>query len=128
MRRRGGFTLIELLIVIIIVGLLAVLAQPFLWKTKDRALLSAMAQDLRVLATQQELYFSKNLQYANDPVLVGDFQPSTGIVITITYAQTDGWAATAQHSGVPGTCGIFTGNAQPSDAPPATQPGVATCN
>lgn len=129
MPRRDGFTLIELLIVIVIIGLLAVVAMPFLWKTKDRAVLASMTQDLKVLATHQEIYFSRNLIYANDPALITDFQPTTGVTVTMTYAQTDGWAATATSAGLVGRqCGVFTGNATAADAPPATQQGIVECN
>lgn len=129
MPRRDGFTLIELLIVIVIIGLLAVVAMPFLWKTKDRAVLASMTQDLKVLATHQELYFSKSLIYANDPVLLTDFQPSVSVTVKMTYAQTDGWAATATSASLSGKqCGVFMGNATPADAPPAKQAGVVECN
>jgi prepilin-type N-terminal cleavage/methylation domain-containing protein len=128
MPRRNGFTLIELLIVIVIIGLLAVVAMPFLWKTKDRALVASMKQDLKILANHQEIYFSKNLIYADDPALIADFQASTGVTITVNYAQTDGWAAVATHAGVPSQCGLFMGNALAADAAPATQAGVVECN
>ena len=128
MPRRAGFTLIELMIVIVIIGLLAVVAMPFLWKTKDRALIAAMKSDLKNLSNQQEIYFSKNLIYANDAAVIADYQMSTGVSIKVTYAQTDGWAATAAHASVPQTCGLFTGNATAADAPPATQAGIVECN
>jgi prepilin-type N-terminal cleavage/methylation domain-containing protein len=126
MPRRHGFTLIELLIVLVIIGLLAAVALPYLWKTKDRALVSAMSHDLRILSTQQEIYFMKSLIYADDPALMTDFHPSPGVTVTIPYAQTDGFAATATHASVPGGCALFVGNA-PVTAP-ATRPGTVACN
>jgi hypothetical protein len=69
------------------------------------------------------------LIYANDPVLITDFQATTGVTVKVTYAQTDGWAATAVSAGLVGKqCGVFTGNATAADAPPATRPGIVECN
>lgn len=127
--RRAGFTLIELLIVIVIIGLLATFAQTFLWKARDRAIISTMKSDLKVLATQQEIYFAQNLNYATDPTLISDFHPSPGVVITINAAQPDGWAGDATHTSISGVrCGLFIGNASAADAQPATRPGVAECD
>jgi len=127
--RRDGFTLIELLIVIVIIGLLAAFAQSFLWSAKDRALISTLKHDMRVLATQQETYFGSNFRYAPAPTDIGEYVSSPGVVITITYAQADGWAVIATHGSVVGKqCGLFIGNALAADAPPATQQGVIDCD
>jgi prepilin-type N-terminal cleavage/methylation domain-containing protein len=127
--RRDGFTLIELMIVLVLIGLLATFAQTFLWRAKDRALMTSVKHDLKVLATQQESYFGSNLRYATVPTDINEFFPSQGVTVTITYAQTDGWAATATHISLLGRqCGLFTGNATATDAPPATQAGVIECN
>jgi prepilin-type N-terminal cleavage/methylation domain-containing protein len=128
MPRRDGFTLIELLIVIVILGLLVTFATPYLNKSRDRALVAAMKNDLRTFATQQEIYFARNLIYASNPTTVPDFQPSTGVTLFVTYAQTDGWAATAAHGSISNQCGLFVGNATAADAPPATRAGSAECN
>jgi prepilin-type N-terminal cleavage/methylation domain-containing protein len=126
---RSGFTLIELLIVIVLIGILAVIAQAYLWNAKDRALITNMQHDLKVLATQQEVYFARSLSYADDMIQLTDYTPSTGVQIQITYAQTDGWAATATHTSIAGVqCGVFHGNATAADAPPADRHGVVRCD
>ena len=128
MPRRGGFTLIELLIVMVIIGILATVAIQHFYQARNRALVTAMANDLRNFATQQELYFAANLTYANDALDVKDFTPSTGVTLTVTYGATDGWAATVVHTSVVSQCGLFTGNAVASDAPPATRAGSVECS
>jgi prepilin-type N-terminal cleavage/methylation domain-containing protein len=126
--RRDGFTLIELLIVIVLIGILAVIAQIYLWGAKDRALITAMQHDLKVFATQQEAYFARNFAYAPDAATLSDYTPSAGVDIVVTYANVDGWAATATHVSLASAqCGVFYGNALPGDAPPADQHGVVRC-
>ncbi|MHB1169098.1 MAG: type IV pilin protein, partial [Longimicrobiales bacterium] len=85
MHRRHGFTLIELLIVMVIIGILAAIATSFFWDAKDRALLSAMQSDLRVLASLQEEYYPAGMSYSDDEDAL-EFSSSSGVAITITYA------------------------------------------
>jgi prepilin-type N-terminal cleavage/methylation domain-containing protein len=127
--RRNGFTLIELLIVLVLIGVLATIALLFLWHARERAYVAAMQQDLKTVATQQELYFSRTLTYATNPTDLVGYGPSHGVSISVTYAQTDGWAAVATHASLAASqCGVFTGNATATDAPPAIRAGVINCN
>lgn len=124
--RKNGFTLIELLIAMVLIAILATIGVNRFWSVKDKGLVSAVKTDLRNFASQQEDYFQKNYNYANDPALLPDFTPSAGVTITVTHNAIDGWAATGAHSSVPTyTCAYFTGNA-PAPAP-ATQNGVIAC-
>lgn len=129
MHKRRGFTLIELLIVIVIIGILATIATGLFWDVKDRALAKSIESDLRNLATHQETYFDQGYQYAASQADLVDFENSPGVVITITYAGVQGWAAQAIHGSYPGyTCGIFVGDAAPADGAPATAAGVIACD
>lgn len=128
-RRRQGFTLIELLTVMMIVGLLAAIALNRFWAVKDRAYKTSIKSDLRVAATQQERYFESNLAYSTDATWLPDFRQSPGVVITITWTASNGWAATAIHHSNPDiSCGYFTGPAPVGSGGPATQPGMVTCD
>lgn len=126
--RRRGFTLVELLIVMLILGVLATIGVSRLWQAKDRAFQATVRQDLKILATQQEVYFERNLTYAGAASDLADYQSSNGVVVTISWAQPNGWAATATHNSLPGfQCGYYSGDAPAANASPATQPGLVGC-
>jgi type IV pilus assembly protein PilA len=125
MRRRDrGFTLIELLIVVVIIGILAAIAIPKFAATKEQAYVAEMRSDLRNLATAQEAYAGDNgVYYAGSvPSSVLVYNPSQGIIITITEATAAGWGAIASTSLTPRTCALYTGTAAPPS--PATVQGV----
>lgn len=140
-RRRGagseGFTLIELLIVVVIVAILAAIAIPQYADTKGQAYRSSMKSDLRNLSTSQEHYFAANNIYASSLAdLQGetDYRPSDGVTVTIQSGLPNGWSATADHGGIPGSddCGIHYGNASSpasrlSSSPGSTSLGVVFC-
>ena len=128
-KRRSGFTLIELLIVLLILGILAAIALTRFWAVKDRGFRSAMKNDLRTMAVQQERYFDRNFAYASAVPDVPDFVTSDGVTITITWTANNGWAAVANHAAMPTTaCGYFTGPAPSGSAAPATLSGILECN
>jgi prepilin-type N-terminal cleavage/methylation domain-containing protein len=128
---RKGFTLIELLIVVVIIGILAAIAIPKFANTKQKAIVASMKSDLRNLVTAQEAFFSDNNDYAGATALVQvngtggagkvAFTPSTGNALILTYVNASGWKATETNpavTGVPATCGVYTG-------PVANAPNVA---
>jgi prepilin-type N-terminal cleavage/methylation domain-containing protein len=128
-RTRRGVTLIELAVVIVVIGIIAAIALPRFLRVRERAYLSAIESDLRSFATQQELYHDRHQEYAGSLSLLQDFMPTSGVTISITAAQAEGWAATGGHSGLASRqCGLYYGTATAASAPPATQPGVIACN
>jgi len=108
MRSTRGFTLIELLIVVVIIGILAAIAIPKFANTKEKAYLAAMKSDLRNLVTAQEGYHGDYVSYTTAAALL-QWQPSAGVVVTIGFADAQGWNATASHNGTSRSCGIFYG-------------------
>ena len=60
---RHGFTLIELLIVVVIVGILAAIAIPKYSSVKEKSYIAAVTSDLKIMATQMEIYQAENLVY-----------------------------------------------------------------
>jgi len=126
---RLGFTLIELLIVVVIIGILAGIVIPRYESVREKAYVAAVMSDLKIMATQMEIYQSDNLVYPADIALLVNFTASEGVNITINEATAGtGWAATGNHVGLAGAqCGYFYGNGSASNAVPATSAGVVTC-
>jgi len=124
-RQARGFTLIELLIVVVIIGILAAIAIPKFTETKGKAYASSLKSDLKNLSSVQEDYFYYNEQYAAGMGAL-TFSPSSGVILTITEADSRGWSATATHpSAAPLTCAVFYGQAAPVGA--ATVEGQVAC-
>jgi len=127
-----GFTLIELLIVVLIVALLAGLVLPRLDDARARAHLTSIANDFRNLSAAQERYYQTNMEYTAD--LDGlDFTPSGGVLVEVTEASSQGWAAVGTHQALEPEkgCGIYLGNAVapplPNGEPHPSGPGVTEC-
>ena len=118
----------ELMVTMVIIGVLATIAIKVFWDAKNRSLQSSLQTDLKSLAMYQEQYFSDYDAYASTTAELPQFRTSPGVAISITNAQAEGWAATANHPGIPDTqCGLFIGAVSAADAPPATQPGIVMC-
>ncbi len=62
---RRGFTLIELMIVVVIVGVLAALAQASYARLRQRAEVVAVASECKMLYTAFEIYAVQNGRYPN---------------------------------------------------------------
>ena len=110
MRNTKGFTLIELLIVVVIIGILAAIAIPKFANTKEKAYLAAMKSDLRNLVTAQESYFADYVTYTTSQANL-NYNPSTGVTVTVGANSGTGWNATASHNATTKTCGIYVGSA-----------------
>ena len=138
---RKGFTLIELLIVVVIIGILAAIAIPKFANTKQKAIVASMKSDLRNLVTAEEAFFSDNNDYAGAAVATAQvngvggagkvsFVPSTGNVLVLTWVSASGWKATMTNpavTGVPATCGIYTGPAANAPNAAVVQEGAPAC-
>jgi type II secretion system protein G len=125
---RQGFTLIELIVVVVVIGILAAIAVPKFFLTRERAYRTSMQADLKSLATLQEIYHVSNLTYSGSLAAL-EMSVSEGVELNVNEAGARGWSAQTTHPGVPGrTCGVFYGDAAPGGGAPATVPGVITCD
>src|SRR5512147_1871711 len=109
MRRRPGFTLIELLIVVIVIGILATIMVVKVHAVRQRAMMATLEADLRQLSIQQENYVAVHGIYANDARLAPS-EPSDFTSLIVTFADQNGWAGFATHTGWPGhRCALYYG-------------------
>ncbi len=126
-RQRGGFTLVELMIAMIVISILALIAIPRFRSAKEKAFQATIKSDLKNLANQQELFYRDATRYSADLSEL-EAEVSEGVTVTINSANNEGWAATAEHVGLPDEhCGIYQGKADPSGGDPADRPGLVTC-
>lgn len=95
--KSNGFSLFELLVVIAIIGVLAAAAIPRFSDFRAAAYDSRSQQDLRNLASAQELYRATNEVYADDIALLASFRPSDGVELTIDAADRTLFHASARH-------------------------------
>lgn len=120
--RTPGFTLIELLIVIIVLAVLAAIAIPRFFGTKERALVATLRSDLRNMTNAQAAYWDDNQTYAATvDDLAGFFTPSERVSIVIDSASVTGWGATASHPAARPVCTVAVGDNQAS-TPQCAQP------
>ena len=126
---------------VLIVGIMAAIAVPKFAKQKQKAIVASMKSDLRNLVTAEEAFFSDNNDYAGAAVATAQvngvggagkvsFVPSTGNVLVLTWVSASGWKATMTNpavTGVPATCGIYTGPAANSPNAAVVQEGAPGC-
>ena len=126
---RRGFTLIELLLVLVIIGVLATIAIPRFTGAREKAFIASVTSDLKIMASQMEIYQAENQIYPANVALLTNFTLSAGVNITINEATAGtGWAATGYHDALTARqCGIFYGTGSASNAVPATSAGVVMC-
>lgn len=125
MRDNKGFTLIELLIVVVIIGILAAIAIPKFSQTREKAFVSAMKSDLKNMASQQEIYYADNYEYAGTLALL-EATLSEGVSAGAITASSTGWSAVLTHSGTTQTCDVYYGDA--AATPNALGPGAIGCS
>ena len=126
MRDNKGFTLIELLIVVVIIGILAAIAIPKFSATREKAFVSSMKSDLKNMATQQEIYYADNYEYATT---LADLEATLSEGVSLQGAiagGATGWSATLTHSGTTQVCDVYYGDAAATAN--ALGPGAIGCS
>jgi Tfp pilus assembly protein PilE len=116
---------------VVVIGILATIAIPKFSSMREKSYIAAVTSDLKSLASQQEIYLSNTFSYAaNTTALAPDFTGTDNVTLTVNEATGTGWAATGTHTGLDTgvQCGLYFGSASSANAPPATVPGVVTCN
>lgn len=106
---RAGFTILELLIVLVIVGLLAAFVLPKIGYVKKKAYIAAMKNDLRNLATAEEIYFNEVDAYATgDPAQNSElgFDASKNVSIDVVAVGSGGFTAEANHAKTSIACAL----------------------
>lgn len=96
-RPRVGFSLFELLVVIAIIGVLAAVAVPRFGEFRAAAYDARSQQDLRNLASAQELYRATSDTYAVDVAALASFAASEGVELAIEAADPEAFRASASH-------------------------------
>ena len=96
--KQKGFSLFELLVVIAIVGILAAVSIPRFSDFRATAYDSRSQQDLRNLASAQELHRATHTGYAGDTKDLASFRASDGVDLTIDAADEIAFRATATHA------------------------------
>lgn len=104
---KNGFTLIELLLVVVIIGIIAALVLPKFGGVKEKAYVAAMKNDLRNMATAQEIFFDDNGAYAAS---VGELGATTSKDVSVDFVASDAaYTATATHGKTDVGCTLSVG-------------------
>lgn len=122
---RSGFTLLELVIVVVIIALLAAFAIPRLQSSRGRAFTASLHSDLRNLASAEEAHYYQHGYYTQDLSRL-DVATSSGVTMSVSVADSMGWAATAVHpSADRSTCAVFFGSPASRPAPAMVEGRIA---
>jgi Tfp pilus assembly protein PilE len=107
MREQRGYTLIELIVLILLLGASARAAFLASFATDDPRV-NALKTDLVNLATVEEAYFAAHQTYTT-MFTSSQYNPSTGVNVSITSVGPSGWSATATHNRSTTSCAITAG-------------------
>lgn len=96
----NGFNQPELLPVLIVLGIIAAIAIPWLGSTREKAYVTTMTANLHQLDSLQALHLVGHGRYATQLVEL-PFTPSEGVTVELGETDGSGWSAVATHAGIP---------------------------
>lgn len=129
--REAGFSLVEMLVVLGLISVLATVATVTLGGSTERAYVTTMQSDLRVVATAQEAYIERTFAETGRASYASRMQDldvnlSNGVQVRLRGNAT-GWSARATHQRIPGVwCAMYRGDVEAF--PPATEEGLIECD
>ena len=109
---RRAFTIIELLLVMLVIGILATIANGRFREAKARGYKATMTSALADLRIAQEGYWAENQRYSTDSTQL-DWHASSSVAVSIASSDlAAGFDAQATHIALPGVvCKMYVGRA-----------------
>ena len=130
-QREAGFSLVEMLVVLGLISVLATVATVTLGTSTERAYVTTMQSDLRMVSTAQETYIERTFaetglaSYASR-IQDLDVNLSNGVQVRLR-GNANGWAARATHQRIPAVwCAMYRGDVKAFL--PATEEGLIECD
>lgn len=80
---------------------------------EDNQTVGLLDAELQRLRSTQAIRFADSLSYAADLTQLG-FVPTEGVTLTLDFAGTSGWMATARRAGSERRCALFVGSTPPA--------------
>lgn len=107
--RHQGFTLLELMIVVVVIGLIAAFVLSRFGNVKEKTYVDAMKNDLRNLASSQEIYFTENSTYADPPTSIDGVGLTEDVFVANSKANGESWETLLGHKQTDETCLLAVG-------------------
>lgn len=108
-RSSSGLTIFELLLVVVVLAIVMAFVMTSIGGAKEKTYVDAMKNDLRNLASSQEIYFSDQSVYASDPTTLSEQTFTADVFVANSSGDTDSWQVLLGHKKTPETCLLAVG-------------------